>query len=130
MGLNSAAACAIYSCIENVSEFNSTKKDQNTGRFGIAQWNPDTVEKLKEWCSKNKRQYTDEKAQIDFLLYDLRTNNRGLWTTLSSTSESELGAYSAVKLLANYFGLSSDAQTEVGNMSRQYWLIFNSSGRG
>lgn len=130
MGLNSAAACAIYSCIENVSEFNSTKKDQNTGRFGIAQWNPGTVEKLKEWCSKNKRQYTDEKAQIDFLLYDLRTNNRGLWTTLSSTSESELGAYNAVKLLANYFGLSSDAQTEVGNMSRQYWQIFNSSGRG
>ena len=127
--LNDAAACAIYACIESASGFNTTKVDPNTGRFGIAQWDTAKTKKLKEWCVNNKRQYIDEKAQIDYLLYDLHTNNLGLWTALSSTAESELGAYNAVSILSKYFDLDQNKQTEVRNMSRQYWLIYNHSSQ-
>lgn len=122
--LNDAASYGIYSCLESLSSFNSTKRDIGTGLFGIAQWDSAGTQKLKDWCKKNNRSYIDTKTQIDYLLYDLR-NNKSLWTALEGTAESESGAYNAVKLVSKYFGLDEEKQIEIGNMSRQYWLIYS-----
>lgn len=57
-----------------------------TGAYGIAQWQDDRLEDLKQFARDNQSDYTAFETQLAFLVYELQHKERGNWQKVLSES--------------------------------------------
>lgn len=60
--------------------------EDGTGAYGIAQWQGDRLEDLKQFARDNQSDYTAFETQLAFLVYELQHKERGNWQKVLSES--------------------------------------------
>lgn len=89
LGIGPEEAAAIVANLMRESSLNPNALiiDSNGKESGgIAQWNAERLEALKEFAAANGVDWKDKKVQLDFLLHELRTSESGGWAQVRSAN--------------------------------------------
>ena len=112
VGCNEAVACGILANIEAECGFNPEAYNPSGGYYGICQWGSSRKQRLKDYCHEKGLDYTSLEGQLEYLHYELQTNEKEAWTRLQSVSNSASGAYDAAIIWAQYYERCSESYRE------------------
>ena len=86
-GLSRAGACGVLGNIQAESSFNPGIEEYATGiGYGICQWSFGRRTNLENYAKKKKKKKSDLTLQCDFLLLELTTSYKSLYSSLCSTT--------------------------------------------
>lgn len=126
-GLNDAQAAAILGNVRQESDFKPTAFNVAEGAYGLYQTRLDRLTKLKSFATGTGREVSDPKAQLDFMLAEMRGSerNRGGAAFLAA---GDLGsANAALKRFIRYGDASEGARLGFG---ADYLRQFAGAGAG
>jgi hypothetical protein len=70
---------------------------------GMPDWNPEHLEKLRDWCSAHEKNPTRVEAQLEFISYELCNSHEGVGSALKlakNVNEARTAVEPFVKLLS------------------------------
>ena len=123
-GLNAAAACGVMANMEAESTFNP-KATSRGGSYGLCQWTGSRKTNLINYCKKNGLDSSSVDGQVQFLLYELKTDYKSVYNKLKSVPNSADGAYTAGYRFCYDFerpANKSSRSQQRGNLAKNsYW---------
>lgn len=131
-GFNQAAICGILANIDKESSFNPTASGDSGTSYGLCQWHKDRKKNLQNYCKGLNLNYTTEKGQIAYLLYELITPYyKHIYDYLKSTPNTSEGAYNAGYYFCYHFEVPADKENVArsrGTYARStYWSAYSRS---
>lgn len=134
MRLTPAAACGIMANIEHESTFNAKAKSRS-GSYGLCQWTGGRLTRLKNWCKKNGFNYQTAIGQLNFLKYELSSNNykvlydgKTIYDHMLTIENTASGAYEAGAYWCARYEKPAAVKSRShsrGNLSKNsYWPVY------
>lgn len=131
MKLNVAAACGVLANINAESGFRPTVFGDSGTSYGICQWHNTRFTNLKNWCSKNGKDYTTLDGQLWYLKYELEKSYKSVLTALQAVANTAEGAYEAGYVWCKKFEIPADtenASIRRGNLAKTtYWSKYGAA---
>ena len=133
MGLNTAGACGIMANIKYESGFRPNVYGDGGTSYGICQWHNTRFTNLKNYCSKNKLDYTSIEGQLHFLQYELENNYKSLISYIRKVANTSQGSYNAGYKFCYDFERPENKSTKSvtrGNYAKTYFNKYNTTKKG
>jgi len=130
MKLNVAASCGILSNIKSESGFNPKALGDNGTSYGICQWHKTRWTRLKDWCSKNKKDDTTLDGQLWFLKYELEVHYKTVYSTIKAVPNTEQGAYNAAYNWCVKYEVPANKETVGANRGEYAKTLFQKYSGG
>jgi len=85
-GLSREDAAAIVGNLVQESNVNPNAHNKSEGAFGIAQWRNERFVGLQRFAASQGKDWKDLDVQLDYLMYELQTTERGAWNRMQAAS--------------------------------------------
>lgn len=91
-GLTKEQAAGVVGNLVQESGLNTTAAGDGGTSHGIAQWRGERLENLKQYASEKGADWQDFNTQIDFILHELKTDEKAAWEALQNAGTAEQAA--------------------------------------
>ena len=126
-GFNDAAICGILANVQHESGFRTDALGDSGTSYGICQWHAGRWERLKNYCNNNNLDWHTLEGQLEYLVWELENNYKGVYNTLKNVPNTRQGAYDAAYKWTTDFEIPADkygAAQRRGNASGSFWNTY------
>ena len=126
-GFNDAAICGILANVQHESGFRTDALGDSGTSYGICQWHAGRWERLKNYCNNNNLDWHTLEGQLEYLVWELENNYKGVYNTLRNVPNTRQGAYDAAYKWTTDFEIPADkygAAQRRGNASGSFWNTY------
>ena len=124
-GFNDAAICGILANVQHESGFRTDALGDGGTSYGICQWHNGRWDRLKNYCNNNGLDWRSLEGQLEYLVWELENNYKGVYNTLKNVPNTKQGAYDAAYKWTVDFEIPADrynAGNRRGNAAaNNYW---------